>query len=61
MFYELNWLGAVLLGLGILVLAGPVSWLIVRALRHRAELRERRTEQHPDALRRRLIPNDERP
>lgn len=61
MFHELNWLGAVLLILGILVLAGPATWLIMRALRQRAELRDRRTAVRPDVLRRRLAATDEQP
>lgn len=60
MFYELTWLGVVLLALGILVLAGPAAWLIRRALRERAELRERHSEGRSN-LNRRLAANDERP
>lgn len=61
MYYELTWLGVVLLGSGVLVLAGPVVWLIMRAVRERAELREHRSEGRPEVHRRRLAANDERP
>ena len=60
MYYELTWLGVVLLGLGVLVLGGPAVWLIRRALRERAELREQRSKGRSD-LHRRLAANDERP
>ena len=42
MFSELTWLGAVLLGLGVLVV-GALAWsVIVRAVRDRAIARDRR-------------------
>ena len=58
MDYELTWLGFVLLGLGALFLAGPVAWLVLRALRERAKLRERRSAGRAN-LHRRLAANDE--
>ena len=59
MYYELTWLGIVLLGLGVLVLAAPAAWLVVRALRERAELRERHSAGRAN-LHRRLAAHDER-
>jgi hypothetical protein len=35
MYYELTWLGAVLLGVGATALGVPAVWLIVRAIRDR--------------------------
>ncbi len=40
MFSELTWLGAVLLGLGVLVVGGPALWMIRRAVRDRAFVRD---------------------
>jgi hypothetical protein len=40
MFSELTWLGAVLLGLGMLVVGVPALWMIVRAIRDRAIARD---------------------
>ncbi len=40
MFSELNWLGAVLLGLGVLVVGALAWWVIVRATRDRAIARD---------------------
>ncbi len=56
MFYELTWLGAVLLGLGVLVVRVPALWMIVRAVRHRAIARDHRGSRH-----RRLGPDNDRP
>ena len=40
MFSELNWLAAVLLGLGVLVVGIPAVWMIVRTARDRAIARD---------------------
>ncbi len=40
MFSELTWLGAALLGLGVLVVGGPAVWTIVRAVRDHAIARD---------------------
>jgi uncharacterized membrane protein len=40
MFSELTWLGAVFLGLGVLVVGVPAVWMIVRAVRGRAFVRD---------------------
>ena len=38
MFSELNWLGAVLLGLGVLVIGALTWWVIVQAVHRRDNL-----------------------
>jgi len=40
MFSELNWLGAVLLGLGLLVLGALAWWVIVQAVHRRDNARD---------------------
>jgi len=40
MFSELTWLGAALLGLGVLVVGVPAVWTIVRAVRDHAIARD---------------------
>jgi hypothetical protein len=40
MYYELTWLGAVLLGVGAIALGVPAAWLIVRAIRDRKLARD---------------------
>jgi hypothetical protein len=40
MFSELNWLGAVLLALGVLVVGVPALWMIRRSVRDRAIARD---------------------
>ncbi len=40
MFSELTWQGAVLLGLGMLVVGVPAVWMIMRAARDRAIARD---------------------
>lgn len=42
MYYELNWLGAVLLVLGLLAFAGPAVRWVLRVRRDRAVVRDRR-------------------
>ncbi len=41
MYYELTWLGAVLLGVGATALGVPAVWLIVRAIRDRKLTQDR--------------------
>ncbi len=59
MFSELTWLGAVFLGLGVLVVGVPAVWMIVRAVRDRAFVRDphgwrrRRAERRRRGSRRR--------
>ncbi len=54
MYYELTWLGAVLLGVGATALGVPAVWLIVRAIRDRKLAqdlhgsRRRRLGREPD-------------
>ncbi len=40
MFSELNWLGAIILGLGVLVVGVAALWVIVRAARDRTIARD---------------------
>jgi len=40
MFSELTWLGAVLLGLGVLIVGVPAFWVIQRGVRDRADARD---------------------
>ncbi len=40
MFSELNWLGAVLLGLGVLVIGALTWWVFVRAVHRRDNARD---------------------
>ena len=40
MFSEMTWLGAVLIGLGVLVVGVPILWMIVRAARDRTIARD---------------------
>jgi hypothetical protein len=40
MYYELTWLGAVLLGVGAIALGVPAVWLAVRANRDRKMARD---------------------
>ena len=40
MFSELNWLGAVLLGLGVLMVGALAWWVIVQAVRRRYNARD---------------------
>ncbi len=53
MFSELTWLGAVLLGLGVLVVGVPALWMIVRAVRDRAIARDPYGSRRRRAKRRR--------
>ncbi len=55
MFSELNWLGAVLLGLGLLVVGALTWWVIVQAVRRRYNVRD---SGRPD-FSRRLKPDDD--
>jgi hypothetical protein len=41
MYYELNWLGALLLGAGVFALLSRAAWVIVRAVRNHIVLRDR--------------------
>ena len=63
MFSELNWLGAVLLGLGVLVVGIPAVWMIVRAARDRAIARDPfgPRSRRSDSRFRRVHRNDDRP
>jgi len=55
MFSELIWLGAILLGLAVLVVVAPRLWMIVRASRDRSDAHE----YHPHGSRfRRIDPHD---
>ena len=40
MFSELNWLGAVLLGLGVLVIGALTWWVVVQAVHRRDNTRD---------------------
>jgi hypothetical protein len=40
MYYELTWLGAVLLGVGAIALGVPAVWLMIRAIRDRKLARD---------------------
>ena len=55
MFSELNWLGAVLLGLGVLVIGALTWWVIVQAIHRRDNARD---DRGPD-FNRRLNPDDD--
>ncbi len=55
MFSELNWLGAVLLGLGLLVVGALTWWVIVQAVHRRDNARD---GGRPD-FSRRLKPDDD--
>ena len=46
MFSEVTWLGVIILGLGILVIAVPAVWMIVRAARNRAIARDSNGSRH---------------
>ena len=56
MFYEMTWVGAILLGLGLLVFVVPAIWMIVQVIRDRTVVRD--TDGSRD---RRLNPDDDRP
>ncbi len=40
MFSELTWLGAVLLGLGVIIVVALASWVIVQVIRRRDNARD---------------------
>ena len=61
MFSELTWLCAVLLGLGVLVVGGPVLWMIRRAVRDRAFVRDPHGWRRRRAERRRRRRSRRRP
>ncbi len=59
MFSELTWLGAVLLGLGVLVV-GALAWLVImQAVRRRANARDGGRDGGRSDFSRRLNPDDD--
>ncbi len=55
MFSELNWLGAVLLGLGVLIVVALAWWVIVQAVHRRDNARDGGRSDYS----RRLKPDDD--
>ncbi len=56
MFSELTWLGAVLLGLGVIIVVALASWVIVQVIRRRDNARDGGRSDFS----RRLNPDDDR-
>ena len=56
MFYEMDWVGAVLLALGLLVFVVPTLWMIVQVIRGRRVVRDPGGSRDRD-----LDPGDDRP